>query len=150
MTTRLVDVLNDYGNVLHTFPITLKESEQPENEAYMEKALEAAAYTHIAPENDLQWLNARMHATRGGQMEPYGDSLDINAGTPAGIEQEIRTQAYFLWEQEGCPDGQAEKHWYCALEQNRRDRAYMLWTLNGRPEGSAEADWQHAVSFEKQ
>jgi hypothetical protein len=150
MTTRLVDVLNTYGNVLHTFPITLKEDEHPSEDAFMAEALEAAAYSHLVPEIDLQSLNTKMHISRGGPLEPYGDSLDSNAGTKAGLDQEVRNQAYSLWNEEGCPDGQAEKHWYCALEQNRRDRAYMLWHLNGCPEGNADADWQHVVDFEKQ
>ena len=28
-----------------------------------------------------------------------------------GHESQIREVAYFLWEQEGRPDGQAERHW---------------------------------------
>lgn len=150
MAMRLVDILNTYGNVLHTFPITLKEDEHPSEYAFMVKALEAAAYSHLAPEKDLQWLSAKMHVSRSGPLEPYGDRLDVNAGTKAGLEQEIRSQAYYRWEEEGCPGGQAEKHWYGALEQSRRDRAYMLWHLNGCPEGSANADWEHVVNFEKQ
>lgn len=150
MTTRLVDVLNTYGNVLHTFPVTLKEDGHPSEDAFLAEALEAAAYSHLVPNIDLQTLNARMHVCRSGRLEPYGDNLDSNAGTIAGLDHDIQNKAYSLWNEAGRPDGQAEKHWYCALEQNRRDRAYMLWHLNGCPEDSADADWQHAVDFEKQ
>ncbi len=31
-------------------------------------------------------------------------------------EDVIRQTAYALWEQEGCPQGQAERHWLLALE----------------------------------
>jgi hypothetical protein len=31
--------------------------------------------------------------------------------TPHGHEIRIREVAYFLWEQEGRPEGQAERHW---------------------------------------
>ncbi len=31
-------------------------------------------------------------------------------------EDLIRQTAYALWQQEGCPQGQAEKHWLLALE----------------------------------
>lgn len=150
MTTRLVDVFNTYGNVLHTFPITNKGDEHPSEDAFMVEALEAAAYSHLVPETELQSLNAKMHTSHSGRLEPYGDRLDISAGTPAGLEQEVCNQAYLLWEKAGCPNGQADKYWYWALEQSRRDRAYMLWHLNGCPEGSADADWQHVVDFEKQ
>ena len=31
-------------------------------------------------------------------------------------EDVIRQTAYDLWQQEGCPQGQAERHWLLALE----------------------------------
>ncbi len=37
------------------------------------------------------------------------------------FEQRIRERAYFLWQQEGCPEGRAEAHWTlaCMLEAER-------------------------------
>lgn len=37
------------------------------------------------------------------------------------LEQRVRKHAYFLWQQEGCPDGQADRHWRraCELEAER-------------------------------
>jgi len=32
------------------------------------------------------------------------------------LEQGLRERAYFLWRQEGCPDGQADQHWKRARE----------------------------------
>lgn len=34
-------------------------------------------------------------------------------------EHELRELAYQIWEAEGCPPGQAERHWQMALEQAR-------------------------------
>ena len=150
MAMCLVDVLNEHGNVIHTFPITLEECDHPGDDAYISKALKAAAYAHLAPDNDIHVLSARMHVSRSGHLEPYGDTLDANAQTKTGLEQEVRDQAYLLWEKEGSPEGQAKQNWSCALEQSRRERAYVLWQLNGCPEGSAESDWQQVSDFEAQ
>lgn len=36
-------------------------------------------------------------------------------------EQRIRERAYFLWQQDGCPDGRAAQHWEqaCRVEAER-------------------------------
>lgn len=31
-----------------------------------------------------------------------------------GLAQRTRERAYALWQQEGCPDNQAARHWECA------------------------------------
>jgi hypothetical protein len=36
--------------------------------------------------------------------------------TKQKLEQRIRERAYFLWQQEGCPDGHAHQHWEQASE----------------------------------
>jgi len=38
------------------------------------------------------------------------------------LKQNLRERAYFLWQQEGCPDGQADQHWKraCELEAERK------------------------------
>jgi Protein of unknown function (DUF2934) len=36
--------------------------------------------------------------------------------TKQEFEQRIRERAYFLWQQDGCPDGQADQHWERASE----------------------------------
>jgi hypothetical protein len=38
-------------------------------------------------------------------------------------EEEVRLTAYFLWEQDGCPEGRAQEYWYRAWAQHRRMRA---------------------------
>lgn len=147
----LVDVLNSNGNVIHTFPITLGEKgTAPKEVEYEVKALEAAANARLVPDSDLQGLTARLHTSRGGQLEPYGDNVDINVETKDSLEQAVRERAYFLWEQDGCPEGKAKEYWYRALEQHRRERAYVLWQQEGSLEGHANQDWQQVSKFQEQ
>lgn len=42
-------------------------------------------------------------------------------GDPA-FEQAVRETAYFLWEQDGKPEGHEQEYWYRALEQTLRQR----------------------------
>lgn len=49
----------------------------------------------------------------------------------AGFEQAVRETAYFLWEQDGRPEGREQEYWFRALE-----RALREWKANqeiGRP-----------------
>ena len=39
----------------------------------------------------------------------------------------VRLTAYFLWEQDGRPDGMAEVYWHRALEKHRSERRYDRW-----------------------
>lgn len=36
------------------------------------------------------------------------------------LDDQIRRQAYYLWQAEGCPDGHALDHWLAAEETVRR------------------------------
>lgn len=56
----------------------------------------------------------------------------------------VRDTAYFLWEQEGRPEGRAQEFWRRAMEQHRRARAYRIWLEEGQPEGRAEEHWKRA------
>jgi hypothetical protein len=44
-----------------------------EDEAFKQKALEAAGNAKLVPNEELERLNAKMHVSRGGQLTPYGD-----------------------------------------------------------------------------
>ena len=46
----------------------------------------------------------------------------------------VRRTAYFLWEQDGRPDGRHEEYYLQALEQHRRERTYDQWLEDG-PDG---------------
>jgi hypothetical protein len=47
------------------------------------------------------------------RADPWGD--------PA-FEQAVRETAYFLWEQDGRPQGREQEYWYRALERTLRER----------------------------
>lgn len=48
-----------------------------------------------------------------GKRDPWG--------SPA-FEQAVRETAYFLWEQDGRPEGREEEYWFRALERSLRER----------------------------
>lgn len=113
----LIDVLNARDTVLHVFPIAVEDRDgtpkavDPEREA-----LKLAALLHLVPDAEADGLHARRHVGRGGQLTPYGDVLETRRQMRERAEWRIRERAYFLWRQEGCPDGRAEEHWHRARE----------------------------------
>jgi hypothetical protein len=100
MPERLVDVEKLGSKVLHTFPVTIS-APAAEEEAFTEKASEAAGNAKLVPIEELESLNAKMHVSRGGQLTPYGDPHGVLAETKAGLDQVVRERAYLLWEQGG-------------------------------------------------
>jgi hypothetical protein len=149
MAERLVDVLDSNGRIIHTYPITLDESGGPASDAkYQERALEAAAHGQLVPNAELQSLTARIHISRGGQMHAFGDQISSSSETMLGLEQEVRERAYFLWEQEGRPEGRADEYWARALDEHLRERAYVLWQQEGSGEGGAAKDWDQLRDFQ--
>ena len=58
MPERLVDVDRQGAEVLHTFPVSISAS-AVEEEAYKQKALEAAANAKLVPNEELEKLNAK-------------------------------------------------------------------------------------------
>lgn len=120
MTENLVDVLDGNGTVLHTFPVTVGASiSSPTEKDFEEKALSAAAHAQLVPTPDLESLSARIHVGRGGTLTAYGDARDVMSETKIGLDQIVREQAYQIWEQEGRPEGQADRHWNwtCGFEE---------------------------------
>ena len=43
------------------------------------------------------------------------------------FEETVRLTAYFLWEQDGRPEGRAEEYWRRAYEKHRSERTYDRW-----------------------
>jgi DUF2934 family protein len=148
MPERLVDVLDSRKVVIHVFPITIEGSENSDAQ-YEKKALEAAAYEKLVPNNDLSGLTARIHISRGGPLEPYGNDREVLAQTKASLDQIVRDRAYSLWEQEGRPDGRADEHWQRAQEQHLQERAYTLWEQEGRPERRTDEHLDRTRKFEE-
>lgn len=147
MTERLVDVLGIRKNVIHTFPITI-EGANTSDAQYEKKALEAAAYEKLVPAAELSSLTARMHISRSGPLEPYGDDRRVLAQTKESLDHIVRVRAYLLWEQEGRPGDRADEHWQRAQEQHLQERAYVLWEQEGRPEGRTDEHLNWTREFE--
>jgi hypothetical protein len=148
MTERLVDVLDSRKTVVHTFPISLGAPDAQGAAQYEDKALQAAAYAQVVPDDDLHSLTARMRVSRGGPLAPYGDDRNVMSQTKQNLEQAVRERAYFLWLAEGCPDGRADAHWQHAQDQHLRERAYTLWQQEGCPEGKADEHWRLTQQFQ--
>jgi hypothetical protein len=147
MKERLVDVLDSRGSIVHTYPVTLEEPAATDSD-YEKKALDAARHGQLVPDSELEGLTARMHVSRGGQMQPFGDAVASDSETKAGLEEEVRKRAYFLWEVDGRPEGQTQEYWDRALEQHLRERAYVLWQQEGSRDGEAEANWLNLEKFQ--
>ncbi|WDR02831.1 DUF2934 domain-containing protein [Devosia algicola] len=58
--------------------------------------------------------------------------------------QAIANTAYFLWEQDGSPEGLADIYWQRAEEKHLRQRAYDIWLREGSPHGREGDIWQRA------
>ena len=113
----LIDVLNAHDTVLHVFPIAMEDQDRALSEAEcVQEAIKAATHLRLVPEAEAEGLHARVHVGRGGQLTPYGDVLEIRRQSQERAEEHVRTRAYFLWQQEGCPKNRAEEHWHQACE----------------------------------
>ena len=148
MPERLVDVERKGADLLHTFPVALG-AQADDEEAFKQKALEAAAHAKLVPNEELESLTTKLHVSRGGQLTPYGDPLGVLAETKAGLDQFVRERAYFLWEQAGRPEGRADDFWRQAQHERFCERAYALWEREGRPEGKADEHWYRVRAFEE-
>ena len=112
-----MDILNDKNNVLHVFPVEIEADDASLKEAdFEQKALEAAAAAEVVPNQEEEKLKARLHVSRGGPLMPYGDALQTKTEQKMRFEEQIRERAYFLWQEAGCPDNQADGFWQHAWE----------------------------------
>jgi Protein of unknown function (DUF2934) len=147
MPERLVDVETQGSKVLHTFPVTIPAPAV--EDAFKDKALEAAGHAKLVPNEELGSLSAKMHIDRGGQLTPFGDPHGVLAETKAGLDQVVRERAYLLWEEAGRPEGHADDFWHEAQGQRFRERAYALWEREGCQEGKADEHWSRTRAFEE-
>jgi hypothetical protein len=148
MPERLVDV-EESERTLHTFPVAVRDPAGTDEEAFKDKALEAAAHAKLVPNPELERLTAKMHVSRRGPLELATDPLGVLAETKAGLDQVVRERAYLLWEQAGRPDGRVDEFWHEAQHQRWRERAYALWEREGKPEGEADGHWHRIRDFEQ-
>lgn len=61
------------------------------------------------------------------------------------VAERIRQTAYFLWEQDGRPEGRAFDYWVRAKDMLLRELAYDRWLAEGAPVDRAEAHWHEAA-----
>lgn len=73
------------------------------------------------------------------------DKFDPDAKGVHDVDHEaIRLTAFFLWEQDGKPEGRQLEYWERAVEAHIRQKAYDAWLADGRPRGQAEHYWLEA------
>ena len=58
------------------------------------------------------------------------------------LAEAVRNTAYFLWEQDGRPEGRSFEYWAKAKEMHLRQMAYDRWLAEGTPVGRAEEIWR--------
>ena len=153
-TARRVSCPNAWSTLRSRVPrfctrFLLRSGAPAEEQAFKEKALEAAGNAKLVPNEELEGLNAKMHVSRGGQLTPYGDPHGVLAETKAGLDQIVRERAYLLWEHGGRPDGCADEFWHQAQYQRFCERAYALWEREGSPGGKADEHWFRTRAFEE-
>lgn len=59
----------------------------------------------------------------------------------ANLAEAIRRTAYFLWEQDGRPEGKAQDYWLKAKEAHLRQLAFDRWLAEGSPLGRELDNW---------
>ena len=59
----------------------------------------------------------------------------------ANLAEAIRRTAYFLWEQDGRPEGKAQDYWLKAKEVHLRQLAFDRWLAEGSPLGRELDNW---------
>jgi len=60
------------------------------------------------------------------------------------MAERVRQTAYFLWQQDGAPEGRAMEYWLRAKEMHQRELAYDRWLAEGTPADSSELFWYEA------
>lgn len=73
------------------------------------------------------------------------DNIDPDpSGDHHSDEEAIRLTAFFLWEQDGKPEGRQLEYWQRAFEAHVRRKAFDAWLADGSPRGQAEHYWLEA------
>lgn len=117
MEERLVDVLDGHNRLLHVFPIPATACQSEAD--CVEEAVKEATHLKLVSDEDLPALHGRPHVSRGGRLAPVADVLQVRADAEKRRSEAVGVRAYFMWLEEGRPDGCAERHWLraAAIEQ---------------------------------
>jgi hypothetical protein len=146
---QLVDVLNDKQHVLHTYPVT--DTIPITDEEIKEKAVKAAKFTNLVPGEEAGTLTTRLHVSRRGQLQPYGNKVPADAESAERIRSDISDRAYFLWQNDIDSEKPSDYYWRIAEEEHLKIRSYTLWEQEGRSEDPDAADryWYSTKEYEK-
>ncbi len=69
--------------------------------------------------------DAQQQSEQGGERLSPSQGLETSpVETEQGFEQRVRERAYFLWLDEGCPNGRALEHWMLAFTQQIAQEAH--------------------------
>jgi len=60
------------------------------------------------------------------------------------LAERVRDTAYFLWEQDGRPEGRAMEYWLRAKAMHLRQLAYDRWLADGTPSDRSDLHWYEA------
>jgi len=60
------------------------------------------------------------------------------------LAERVRDTAYFLWEQDGRPEGRAMDYWLRAKHMHQRQLAYDRWLEDGTPPDRSDLYWHEA------
>jgi len=151
MAERKVDVFDGDGVVLRTFTFPdAKGGEAPSDTDLVARALQAARDAQLVPAERFGQLNAVVQPQQNVPAATEGDLAPPLEQAERDFDAAVRDTAYFLWEQDGRPEGKAEIYWHRALEQHYRERAYSRWLLEGKPEGRDQEIWNAAKDEAKQ
>ena len=60
------------------------------------------------------------------------------------LAERVRDTAYFLWEQDGRPEGRAMEYWLKAKQMQQRELAYDRWLADGTPPDRSDLYWYEA------
>ena len=148
MPERLVDVEKQGSKVLHTFPVTIS-APAVEEEAFKEKALEAAGNAKLVPNEELESSERQDACQPRRPTDPIRRSAWC-AGRDQGGPGPGRSRArLFALGASGSADGRANDFWHQAQHQRFCERAYALWEREGCPEGKADEHWLRIRAFEE-
>jgi len=63
----------------------------------------------------------------------------------AELAEAVRRTAYFLWQQDGCPEGRSLDYWLRAKDMHQRHMAYDRWLAEGTPVDRSRDHWDAAA-----
>jgi hypothetical protein len=95
-----------------------------DDQAIAERVHALLATADVATAKVVQATIASEPAALGQGEAPFSRETEQD-GEPQPSERQLRERAYFLWKQEGCPDGRAQEFWERARQMHQGERALV-------------------------